>query len=129
MAPVVILTHAYWQRRFGGDRSVIGRRLIADSNPAEVIGIMPEGFRFLDMEPAAEVISLITFDRNRLTLDGFNFWSLARLKPGVTARRRQRRHRPDAADLAQRMADIAQHRRTAGVRELADHAGGATVEG
>ena len=84
MAPVVILTHAYWQRRFGGDRSVIGRRLIADSNPAEVIGIMPEGFRFLDMEPAAEVISLITFDRNRLTLDGFNFWSLARLKPGVT---------------------------------------------
>ncbi len=84
LAPVVILTHAYWQRRFGGDRSVIGRRLIADSNPAEVIGIMPEGFRFLDMEPAAEVISLITFDRNRLTLDGFNFWSLARLKPGVT---------------------------------------------
>ena len=45
---------------------------------------MPEGFRFLDMEPAAEVIALITFDRSRLTLDGFNFWSLARLKPGVT---------------------------------------------
>jgi predicted permease len=83
-APVVMLTHAYWQRRFGGDRSVIGRRLIADSNPAEVIGIMPEGFRFLDMEPAAEVITLITIDRNRLTLDGFGFSSLARLKPGVT---------------------------------------------
>jgi predicted permease len=84
IAPVVILTHAYWQRRFGGDHSVIGRRLIADSNPAEVIGIMPEGFRFLDMEPAAEVITLIAFDRNRLTLDGFNFSSLARLKPGMT---------------------------------------------
>jgi predicted permease len=83
VAPI-ILTHAYWQRRFGGDRSLIGRRLIADSNPAEVIGIMPEGFRFLDMEPAAEVIVLITFDRNRLTLDGFNFSSLARLKPDVT---------------------------------------------
>ena len=80
----VILTHAYWQRRFGGDRSVIGRRLIADSNPAQVIGVMPEGFRFLDMEPAAEVISLIVFDRNRLTLGGFGYWSLARLKPGVT---------------------------------------------
>src|SRR5689334_4177990 len=39
--PVVILTHAYWQRRFGGDRSVIGRRLIADSDPVEVIGVMP----------------------------------------------------------------------------------------
>jgi putative ABC transport system permease protein len=83
-APVVILTHAYWQRRFGGDRSVIGRRLIADSDPVEVIGVMPEGFRFLDMEPAAEVIALVTFDRSRLTLGGFNFWSLARLKPGMT---------------------------------------------
>ncbi|HZM93350.1 MAG TPA: ABC transporter permease [Vicinamibacterales bacterium] len=84
VAPVLMLTHAYWQRRFGGDRSVIGRRLIADSNPTEVIGIMPEGFRFLDMEPAAEVISLIALDRSRLTVDGFGYWSLARLKPGMT---------------------------------------------
>jgi putative ABC transport system permease protein len=83
-APVVILTHAYWQRRFGGDRSVIGRRLIADSFPVEVIGVMPEGFRFLDMEPAAEVIALIAFDRSRMTIGGFNFSSLARLKPGMT---------------------------------------------
>jgi len=84
VARPLILTHAYWQRRFGGDRSVIGRRLIVDSSPAEVIGVMPDGFRFLDMKPAAEVISLITIDRGRLTLDGFNFASLARLKPGVT---------------------------------------------
>ncbi|HLG55350.1 MAG TPA: ABC transporter permease [Vicinamibacterales bacterium] len=81
----MILTHAYWQRRFGGERSVIGRRLTADSNPAEVVGIMPEGFRFLDMEPAAEVIIPIIFDRSRLTVDGFNFSALARLKPGMTA--------------------------------------------
>jgi predicted permease len=80
----VILTHAYWQRRFGGDRSVIGRRLIVDSTPGEVIGVMPEGFRFLDMKPAAEVILLITFDRSRLRIGFFNYWSLARLKPGAT---------------------------------------------
>src|SRR5262245_25846521 len=83
-APVVVLTHAYWQRRFGGDRTVIGRRLIADSIPTEVIGVMPEGFRFLDMEPAAEVIALITLDRSRQRIGGFGYWSLARLKPGVT---------------------------------------------
>jgi predicted permease len=80
----VILTHAYWQRRFGGDTSVIGRRLTADSSPAEVIGVMPEGFRFLDMEPAAEVVSLVAFNRNRLAIDGFGFRGLARLKPGTT---------------------------------------------
>ena len=83
-APVIVLTHAYWQRRFGGDRSVIGRRLLADSAPVEVIGVMPEGFRFLDMEPAAEVISLITLDRTRLRIGGFGYSSLARLKPGMT---------------------------------------------
>jgi predicted permease len=83
-APVILLTHAYWQRRFGGDRTVIGRRLIADSTPVEVIGVMPDGFRFLDMEPAAEVISLITLDRSRLRIGGFGYSSLARLKPGVT---------------------------------------------
>jgi predicted permease len=83
-APVVILTNAYWQRRFGGDPSVIGRRLIADSSPVEVIGVMPEGFRFLDMEPAAEVISLLSLDRSGMRIGGFGFWSLARLKPGMT---------------------------------------------
>jgi predicted permease len=83
-APVVILTHAYWQRRFGGDRSVIGRRLIADSDPVNVIGVMPEGFRFLDMQPSAEVIALMAFDRSRLRINNFSYGSLARLKPGVT---------------------------------------------
>jgi predicted permease len=83
-APVVILTHAYWQRRFGGDPSIVGRRLVADSIPAEVIGVMPEGFRFLDMEPAAEVITLITLERSGMRIGGFGYWSLARLKPGVT---------------------------------------------
>ena len=83
-APVVILTHAYWQRRFGGDRSVIGTRLVADSDPVDVIGVMPETFRFLDMVPAPEVIALIGFNRSGLGIGGFNFSSLARLKPGGT---------------------------------------------
>jgi predicted permease len=82
--PVVILSDAYWKRRFGGDRAVIGRRLIADSNPVEVIGVMPEGFRFLEMDPAAEVIALLPFDRSRTTIGGFGLSSLARLKPGKT---------------------------------------------
>src|SRR5262245_38773372 len=83
--PTVILTHAYWQRRFGGDRTVIGRRLIADSDPVEVIGVMPKEFRFLDMQPAPEVIALMAFDRSRLGIGGFGFSSLGRLKPGMTA--------------------------------------------
>jgi predicted permease len=81
----VMLSHAYWQRRFGGDPSVIGRRFRGDSIPSEVIGVMPEAFRFLDMEPAFEVIVPIVLNRNGLRIDGFNMSGLARLNSGATA--------------------------------------------
>ena len=80
----IIMTHGYWQRRFGGDRSVIGRRLNVDSRPSEVVGVMPVGFRFLDMQPPAEVIIANSIDRTRLTLDNFGLMGIARLKPGAT---------------------------------------------
>ena len=42
----VILTYGYWQRRFGGDPSVVGRTLTIDTEPHTVIGVMPAGFDF-----------------------------------------------------------------------------------
>jgi len=48
----VMLTFGYWQRRFGGDNSVVGRTLTVDSKPRIVIGVMPRDFRFLDLDPA-----------------------------------------------------------------------------
>jgi predicted permease len=86
----IILTYGYWQRRFGGDPSVIGKPLQVDS-PVQalsqrtvVVGVMPRSFRFLDMRPQAEVILPIVLNRSGLTLDGFGFRALARLKPGAT---------------------------------------------
>jgi putative ABC transport system permease protein len=78
----VILTYGYWQRRFGGDPSAIGRSLTVDSRPSEIVGIMPEAFRFHNFDP--EVILVIGFNRGLLTLGTFGFQGLARLKPGVT---------------------------------------------
>ena len=52
----VILSHAFWQRRFGADEAAIGRQLSIDSQPAEVVGIMPPDFRFLDLTPQPDVI-------------------------------------------------------------------------
>ena len=43
---VVILTYGLWQRRFGGDDGIIGRRLLFDGRPIEVVGILPSSFRF-----------------------------------------------------------------------------------
>jgi putative ABC transport system permease protein len=78
----VMLMPGYWQRRFGGDRGVVGGTLTIDSKPHNVIGIMPEGFQFLDVE--ADVLLPRRFDRNRVFLGNFSFQGLARLKSGVT---------------------------------------------
>ena len=43
-APVVVLSHAYWQRRFAGDRGVIGRTMNINRTPFTIIGVAPEGF-------------------------------------------------------------------------------------
>ena len=80
----VILTHAYWQRKFGGDPGVIGRTILINSRPSPVVGVMPAGFRFLNMTPEAEVILPMQLDRNQYFLGGFGIQGLARLKPGVS---------------------------------------------
>jgi predicted permease len=78
----VILTSGYWRSRFGGDRSAIGRTLMLDSQPREIIGVLPDTFRFLDRD-----VSLIVpyrFDRNKVFLGQFSYSAIARLKPGST---------------------------------------------
>jgi predicted permease len=78
----LMLSYGYWQRRFGGDRAVIGRTITVDSISREIVGIMPEGFRFLNTE--SDLIMPIAFNRGRTILAGFGFQGIARLKPGVT---------------------------------------------
>jgi putative ABC transport system permease protein len=78
----VILTYGYWQARFGGDASVIGRRLTLDGKPVEIVGVMPARFQFLDRRPS--IIVPLQIDRNKTHLGGFNYSGIGRLKPGVT---------------------------------------------
>ena len=80
----VMLTYGYWQSRFGGDRSVIGRNITVEARPREVVGVMPAGFRFVDRD--VDLILPIRFDRGKLSLPGFGFFGIARLKPAVTIR-------------------------------------------
>jgi predicted permease len=46
--PLVVLSHAYWQRRFGGDPTVTGRTIRVTGQPMTVVGVAPERFRGLD---------------------------------------------------------------------------------
>jgi predicted permease len=77
----VMLSYGYWQRRFGGDRTVVGRNVLVDSRSREIIGVMPQGFRFLDTD--FDLIVPLAFARGKLILAGFGYQGIARLKPGV----------------------------------------------
>ena len=81
-ASVVMLGFGYWQRQFGGDRSIVGRRLLIDGSPVEVIGVLPKSFWLMDTP--LDFITPLRFDRAKVHLAGYNFQAIARLKPGVT---------------------------------------------
>jgi len=88
----VMLTHGYWQRRFGGDTGILGRVVTIDARPREVIGVMPRTFRFLNAE--ADIILPQRFEPAELRPNDVHaFIGIARLKPGVS--------------LAQASADVA----------------------
>jgi putative ABC transport system permease protein len=78
----VMLSYGYWQRRFGGSPSAVGRPLNVDAKPHTIIGVMPQNFRFLDS--GADVILPEQFDRSKVFLGNFSYQGIARLKPGVT---------------------------------------------
>src|SRR5215471_10666701 len=77
-----MLSYGYWQRRFGGDPAVIGRNITIDSQPREIVGVMPKGFQFVNAD--FDVAAPLAFDRGKLILAGFGFHGIARLKPGAT---------------------------------------------
>ncbi|HEX6973241.1 MAG TPA: ABC transporter permease, partial [Vicinamibacterales bacterium] len=78
----VMLAHAYWQRKFGGDQSAIGKQITIDGTPTEIIGVLPQGFKFLTQNP--QILLPMQINRAEVFVGHFSYRGLARLKPGVT---------------------------------------------
>jgi predicted permease len=78
----VMLTDGWWKARFGGDPSVLGRRIRIDGNAAEVIGVLPPSFTFMDQR--FSVLLPRRLDRATVQLISFCCQGLARLRPGVS---------------------------------------------
>jgi predicted permease len=79
----VVISYGYWRTKLGGSYSVIGRPIIVDGKPREIIGVLPKDFHFLDREDAALYLPM-QWDRSKTKLGNFSFPGVARLKPGVT---------------------------------------------
>ena len=100
-----ILSHEYWQRRYGGDRTVIGQRLPAGPRP-EIVGVLAPGMELLlppqtnvERRPDIWIANRLTYDNaNRNT---FGLRPIGRLREGATIERAQH----DVEAVAARIRD------------------------
>lgn len=81
-ARVVVLSHGLWQRRFGSDPHVVGRTVLIDREPFEVIGVMPSGF--VPGFVASEAWTPLNITEANINLGSTFIQTFARMRPGVT---------------------------------------------
>jgi putative ABC transport system permease protein len=86
---VVVIGFGLWQRRFGGDPQIVGRKLILNGNEATVVGVMPANFNWhvkagSMTRKIAEMWSPWQIDTANVQRRGRFAMAVARLKPGVT---------------------------------------------
>jgi predicted permease len=87
-APVVILSHGLWQRRFASDPSIVGRNVRLDDDDVTVVGVMPAGFENV-IAPSADVWTTLMYDVSQGRAWGHHLGTLGRLRVGAD---------PDAAE-------------------------------
>jgi predicted permease len=97
---VVLLSYGLWLRRFGGDRSILGRSILLNRVATKVLGVMPNGFFF--RERNVDYWTPLSFTPERWAQRNNHFLNVvARMKPGVTKERAQKDMDTIAARLQQ----------------------------
>jgi putative ABC transport system permease protein len=87
---VAVLSDRFWQKRFGGDPGVIGRKMTLDGQPVEIIGVMPPSFEHPLLWGNIDLWRPIAFSAQQQANRGNNYLrAFARLKPGVTIEQAQ----------------------------------------
>jgi putative ABC transport system permease protein len=80
--PVVVITHAYWQKRHGADPAVIGSDIIINDRPRRVIGVLPRNFAVPDVD--AELWTPLTISAASGGISNHMLDMIGRLRDGVT---------------------------------------------
>lgn len=79
---VVMLSHSFWRRRYGGDPGIVGRSILLDTSPVEVVGVLPAGFA-LPLE-GADVLEPLRLNPAGPFFNSHYLRVVARLRPGET---------------------------------------------
>ena len=82
-ARVTVLGDDLWKRRFGGDRSVVGRSITLSGEPHEIIGVLPAGFRPI-IASAAEIWRPLRIDTSNPSRGSITLRAVARLADGLS---------------------------------------------
>ena len=96
----VVLGAGLWQRRFGADPGIIGKRVMIDGNSHEVIGVMPASFN-LPLDAELWLPMMFTADDLATQRGAYYIDVIGRLKDGVTIEQA----RADVATIATRLAE------------------------
>src|SRR5262245_34478126 len=78
----IVLSHELWRTQFGGDRQIVGQKIILDNEPYTIVGVMPEGSAF--DRGFNKMWRPLAFRPNERTRNFHWLQVIARLKPGVT---------------------------------------------
>ena len=100
---VLVLGHGYWQRRFGGDASVVGRSIDIDGYPMTVVGILPASAQLPDQQ--VDLWYPANTYPGQQAYNNHTWNAIARLRPGFTAASAQRELAPLTARLPELFPD------------------------
>ncbi len=90
-APVVVLSHGLWQRRFGGARDVVGQRIELDGEPHTIIGVLPPGAGIVGRPETPDLWAPLALDpaKDYHGVSGRYLVAIGRLKDGVSREQAQ----------------------------------------
>jgi putative ABC transport system permease protein len=82
----IILSDGFWRRRFGADPAIVGKSITLNARPATVIGVLPAGYRHLEINPerSADIFTPYGFNPAQANRGGHFIRGVARLKDSVT---------------------------------------------
>ncbi|MFN2565501.1 MAG: ABC transporter permease [Gemmatimonadaceae bacterium] len=104
---IAVLTHGFWQRRYGGDPAVVGKTVDLGVNRARVVGVLAPGFELLwppsgNVDAVPDVLTAMRVDYERASRLNVFLLPVGRLKPGVSVRTAHAQVERVAADLRER---------------------------